>query len=93
MFPYLLGETRVSSLALKEVWRAGSQQSEEQPVWHMVEGISAHDGWQMGLLSSVNTHKHLMVPVPDGQGREILRATPGHWTDLLLGLVQDLVPK
>lgn len=98
MYLYLLGETSVSSLALEnsrtldlENWVTAK--SEEHPAWHMVEGILPHDRWLMGLFSSVNiTHKHLMVPVPDGQGREILGATPGHCTDLLLGLVQDLVP-
>lgn len=33
-----------------------------------------------------------MVPVPNGQDREILRMVLGHCSDLRLGLVQDLVP-
>lgn len=60
----------------------------------VVEGISPHDGWGRWVCPHHlnSTQEHLMVPVPDVQDREILRAVPGHWTDLLLGLVQDLVP-
>lgn len=38
-----------------------------------------------------STQGHLVVLVPNGQDREILRSVVGRWADLLLGLVKDLV--
>lgn len=69
-------------------------EGEEHPPWHVVEGISPHNGWSWWVCPQQfsSTQGYLMVPVPNGQDREILRSVLGHWTDLPLGLVQSLVP-
>lgn len=95
VLPYLLGEPETPRSGLPGSERGLiTAEGEEHPAWHVMEGISPRDGCGRWVCPHQlnSTQEHLMVPVPSGQDREILRLVPGCLTDLLLGLVQGLIP-